>query len=588
MTKKPTYEELEKRVLELEKAELERNGTEVALRQSEDKYRQLFELESDALFLISSENGCILEANRAASEMYGYSREELLKRNKFIETVLDNLPIGLSVNHMAEGKTTYINKKFEEIYGWPKEELESVESFFQKVYPDPRYREQIKQKIMRDLQSGDPERMIWEGIKVTGKNGRQRIVLAKNIPLYEQNLMISTVQDITERQNLQFQLQQAQKMEAIGTLAGGIAHDFNNILSAILGYTELVLSSIEKGTTIEENLQQVYAAGMRAKDLVKQILVFARQSEEELRPIQLDTITKEVIKFIRSSVPTTIQIKQNIESNSVIMGNATQVHQILMNLCTNAAYAMEDKGGMLEVSLKDVKTDYSSVTSKSGLKPGEYLEIKVSDTGPGISADIIESIFDPYFTTKAPGEGTGMGLALVHGIVESYGGKITVHSTLGNGTAFTIYLPTIKKLKKIIPDELEILPVGTEHILFVDDELPIARIGSQILELLGYAVTTRTSSVEALALFRSKPKEFDLVITDMTMPNMTGDNLATELIKIRFDIPVILCTGFSKRISDKTASKIGIKAFAYKPIVKSELAKTVRKVLDEAKSPAHD
>jgi PAS domain S-box-containing protein len=782
LTRKPTYAELEKRVQELVKAELKRNRAEEALRQDEDKFRQLFELESDALFLINNANGRILEANRSATEIYGYSRqellnlrnvdlsaepertsqatqdklpivpvryhrkkdgtvfpveitashfewrgckvhiaairgidwrlhieeelreseqryrtlfernlnpiaiidkagryieanpafleftektkeqllqmtyfdfappgkrhiqemthrlfwetggtfekeyfidgklkiqeltvspisyrgidavvgvgkditerkqseanrkkmeEELIKRNQFIETILDNLPIGLAVNFIDEGKATYSNKKFEEIYGWPKEELEDIESFFQKVYPDPTYRKKIRKRVIEDIQSRDPARMVWEGFEATGKDGRKRIVFAKNIPLYEQNLMISTVQDITERQYLQNRLQRAQKLEAIGTLAGGIAHDFNNILSAIIGYTELALDSPEKSTTFHDNLQQVFAAGMRAKDLVKQILAFARQSEEELKPIRLDKSVREVLRFIRSSVPSTIKITQSIENDSVVMGNDTQVHQILMNLCTNAAQAMEAEGGILEVSLKNVVIDGSSQTDKMILKPGEYVEIKVSDTGAGISPDIIESIFDPYFTTKGPGEGTGMGLALVHGIVESYGGKITVDSKPGVATVFTIYLPKIKKQKEIISHEAEILPGGTEHILYVDDELPIASMGSLILESLGYAVTTRTSSVEALELFRAQPNKFDLVITDMTMPNITGDQLAAEMMKIRFDIPIILCTGYSKKITDKTASEIGIRAFAYKPIVRADLAKTVRKVLDE-------
>jgi PAS domain S-box-containing protein len=783
LTRKPSYAELSKRVRELEKAELEHKRAEEVLRQDEDKFRQLFELESDALFLINNANGRILEANRSAAGIYGYSRqellklrnvdlsaepestsqatrdalpivpvryhrkkdgtvfpveitashfewrgrkvhiaaireigwrlqieeelraseqryrtlfernlnpiaiidkagryieanpafleftektreqllqmtyfdfappgkrhiqqmtsrsfwetggtfekeyfidgklkiqeltvspisyrgidavvgvgkditerkqseanrkkmeEELIKRNQFIETILDNLPIGLAVNFIDEGKATYINKKFEEIYGWPKEELEDIESFFRKVYPDPKYREKIRKRVLEDIQSGDLARMIWEGFAATGKNGRKRVVFAKNIPLYEQNLMISTVQDITERQYLQNRLQQAQKLEAIGTLAGGIAHDFNNILSAIIGYTELALDSSAKSTTLQDNLQQVFAAGMRAKDLVKQILAFARQSEEELKPIRLDKSVREVLRFIRSSVPSTIKIKQSIENDSVVMGNDTQVHQILMNLCTNAAQAMEAEGGILEVSLKNVKIDGSFQTDKTVLKPGEYVEIKVSDTGVGISPDIMESIFDPYFTTKGPGEGTGMGLALVHGIVESYGGKITVGSKPGVGAAFTIYLPKIKKQKEIISHEAEILPGGTEHILYVDDELPLASMGSLVLESLGYAVTTRTSSVEALELFRAQPNKFDLIITDMTMPNMTGDQLAAEMMKIRFDIPIILCTGYSKKISDKTVSDIGIRALAYKPIVRADLAKTVRKVLDEA------
>ena len=385
-----------------------------------------------------------------------------------------------------------------------------------------------------------------------------------------------------EREKLRNQLVQSQKMESIATLAGGIAHDFNNILSSIIGFTELTLDDVEKGSIIEENLQEVYSAGKRARDLIRQFLTFARQSEEKLRPVQIDTIVKEVLKFIRSSIPTTIEIKQNIESDSLIMGNPTQVHQILMNCCTNAAYAMEDDGGVLEVTLKDVVIADNPTMSPVELKPGDYVELKISDTGVGIPSDILDSIFEPYFTTKAAGEGTGLGLAVVHGIVESYGGKIMVDSSRGRGTSFTIYLPVVKKQYKQTVYSAQSLPRGKERILFVDDEDQIANISGQILKRLGYSVTTCTSSMEAYELFRKKPDDFDLVITDMTMPNMTGDRLAVELMKIRPDIPVILCTGYSKKISDKTVSKIGVKALAYKPIAKADLAKTIRNVLDEA------
>ncbi len=406
--------------------------------------------------------------------------------------------------------------------------------------------------------------------------------------------MFGTAQDITvikkaeeERNDLQRKLQQTQKMESIGNLAGGIAHDFNNILSSVIGFTELALDDATKGTLLEDSLQEVYTAGKRGRDLVKQILAFARQTNEERKPLRVDTITKEVLKLIRSTIPTTIEIKASIESNSLIMGNSSQIHQMLMNLCTNAAQAMAAAGGILEVGLKDVELDGQSALPPLKLKAGNYIKITVADTGHGIPPDILGSIFEPYFTTKSVGDGTGMGLALAHGIVESYGGEITVESELGKVTIFSIFLPTTKRREDYRPYEDEKLPTGTERILFVDDEFSIAKMGSQVLERLGYQVTVRTSSVEALELFRSKPNEFDLVITDMTMPNMTGDELAMELIAFRPDIPVILCTGYSKNISDEKAAKIGIRAFAYKPVVKADLAKTVRKVLDDAKSGAH-
>jgi PAS domain S-box-containing protein len=407
----------------------------------------------------------------------------------------------------------------------------------------------------------------------------------------KENVIVGSVvacRDITENRKLLDQLHQAQKMESIGNLAGGIAHDFNNILSSIIGFTELALDDAAKGSTIEDSLQEIFTAGKRARDLVKQILAFSRQSEGEIKPLQVDTIAKEVLKFIRSTIPTAITIKQNINNDSVTMGNPTQIHQIIMNLCTNAAQAMEDRGGILEVNLNDVVMDNDSNMEAKGLKPGSYLELTISDTGAGIAPEIIDKIFEPYFTTKEQGKGTGMGLAMVHGIVENYGGKVTVNSTPGQGTLFAVYLPVIRKHGEQRTYEPEFLPTGTERILFVDDEAPLAKMGGQVLERLGYSVTTRTNSIEALELFRAEPNDFDLVISDVTMPNMTGDELAIEMMKIRPDIPLILCSGYSKKISDESATHIGIKAFVCKPIVKADFAKTVRKVLDAAKGETQE
>ncbi len=382
---------------------------------------------------------------------------------------------------------------------------------------------------------------------------------------------------------LEEQLRQAAKMEALGVLAGGVAHDFNNILTSIIGYTELALDTVEKESKIEDYLQQVYTAGLRATDLVKQILAFARKSDEKLESIRIDLILNEVLKFIRSSIPTSIELESNIKSESLIMGNATQIHQILMNLCTNAAHAMETEGGVLTVSLEDIVVNGYKKWNTVGLRQGSYIEIKVSDTGEGIARENIDAIFEPYFTTKEVGKGTGMGLALVHGIVESYGGKIMVDSPVGEGSVFTIYLPITKERNTHRPYKAEVLSTGEGQILYVDDEDQIVKMMRLALNRLGYSVTTRNSSLDALELFKLKPNEFDLVITDMTMPKMMGDKLAIELMKIRPDIPVILCTGYSKKMSDEIASKIGIKAFAYKPIVKADLANTIRKVLNEAK-----
>jgi len=389
---------------------------------------------------------------------------------------------------------------------------------------------------------------------------------------------------ISEKLNVELKLQQVQRMEAIGTLAGGIAHDFNNILSSILGYTELALETLKAESPLKVDLQKVYAAGLRAKDLVSQILAFARQSDETLEPIQIDSITKEVLKFIRSSLPTTIEIIHHLDSKSFIMGDPTQVHRIIMNLATNAAHAMQDKGGTLKISLKDIQVDETTHEGNTRLKSGNYIELTVSDNGHGIEPHVIDKIFEPYFTTKVPGEGTGLGLAMVHGIVDSYGGKIFVESTPGIETVFKIYLPICRESIIHEPYMSKDLPKGDERILFVDDEVQIAAVARRMLGQLGYSVTTRTNSLEALKLFQSKPDDFDLVISDMTMPTMTGDQLARRIIDIRPDIPFILFTGYSKNISEMKILEIGIKALSYKPIVREDLAKTVRKILDEAKN----
>jgi signal transduction histidine kinase/ActR/RegA family two-component response regulator len=388
---------------------------------------------------------------------------------------------------------------------------------------------------------------------------------------------------VEEKEKAQAQLHQHQKMESIGNLAGGIAHDFNNILASIIGFTELALDDAAPGTKLEENLNEVFIASKRAKDIVAQILAFARQTNEEVRPVQIKRILKECLKLLRSSLPTSIEIKQALNCDASVLGNPTLLQQALMNLATNAMHAMEQDGGILTVQLSNVDFDDEQVKKHHLPKSGTYIKITVSDTGIGIPEHTIQSVFEPYFTTKEPGKGTGMGLALVHGTIKKYGGTILVDSTLGQGTSFSILLPTTNNLDTETTYRSAVLPYGKERILFIDDELTIAKMGKQLLERWGYNVTCRTSSIEALELFRARAHDFDLIITDMNMPNLTGDKLAVELIKIRLDIPIILCTGYSKKMSEETASEIGIKAFVYKPFVKADFAKTVRKILDDVK-----
>ena len=382
-----------------------------------------------------------------------------------------------------------------------------------------------------------------------------------------------------EKRKLEAQLIQSEKMEAIGTLAGGIAHDFNNILFSIIGFTEMTMDDIEKGSPAESNLKQVHKAGQRAGDLVKQILTFSREDAQEQKPFQVKYVVKEALKFLRASLPSTIEIAQDIQSDWLLMGDSTQIHQVLMNLCTNAGHAMEEKGGVLDVALMDTELDSGFTATHQGLKPGPFLKITVTDTGYGIKPHLLDRIFEPFFTTKQPGEGTGLGLSVVHGIVKSHGGGIYAYSEPGKGSTFHVYLPAIKREWGEESETEKPVPGGTERILFVDDEPMLADLGEKVLKSLGYEVTVRTSSIDALALFRKQPDQFDLVITDMTMPHMTGDSLARAMIKIRSDIPIILCSGYSKEISEKIAKRIGIRAFVMKPILRRTMAKTIREGL---------
>jgi len=390
------------------------------------------------------------------------------------------------------------------------------------------------------------------------------------------------IQDEKEKAVLQFQLQNAKKLEAIGTLAGGIAHDFNNILGAIVGYTELGLSEVSKDTSLYIYLNEMLNAGLRAKDLVKQILAFSRQSKGERKPIEIVPVIKEALKLLRASLPASISIKENIDVNAgIIRANPTQIHQIIMNLCTNAGHAMSENGGLLEVILQNREIDEIEAERYSDISSGSYVELIVRDTGKGIEENVLDKIFDPYFTTKEKGKGTGLGLAVVHGIVKSYGGSISVNNKMGQNTSFHVFFPAIlKDLDQTVKHETKAIPTGKERILFVDDEQVIVELTKKMLNDLGYHVVVRTSSLEALELFKNKPEDFDVVITDINMPNMCGDELAKEILKIRPDIPIILCTGYYNLISDKKAKKIGIKCFIYKPIILENIAQTLRQVLD--------
>ena len=393
--------------------------------------------------------------------------------------------------------------------------------------------------------------------------------------------VLSFFRDITQRKQLETQLQQAYKMEAIGTLAGGIAHDFNNILSAIIGHAELAILNRRNPDNASRHLDQVLSASKRAAQLVQQILTFSRQNDLERKPLQIGPLIHEGLKMLRASLPSSIDIDCQIDDNhGMVMADPTQIHQVLMNLCTNAAHAMQGKQGRLRIVL-----DCLTITSKqaSPLKPGAYLRMSVEDNGHGMDCTIMDRIFDPYFSTKKSGEGTGLGLAVVHGIISGYGGRVEVQSQPEKGTQFTIYLPRIEQSNQVEEPafSLENLPSGKERILFVDDEELIVAIYDTLLRHLGYQVVSTTSSDEALSLFQKNADGFDIVITDLTMPKLTGEELSRQIIDLRPDIPIIICTGYSNQLSKEQAQSIGIRKYLMKPLVIDQLAHAVRDILDQ-------
>lgn len=399
--------------------------------------------------------------------------------------------------------------------------------------------------------------------------------------------VLSVLRDITEIKTIERKLQQSQKMEAIGILAGGIAHDFNNILFPIIAYTEMLLGDIPQESPFHSSLDEIYGAAMRAQSLVSQILTFARQEHGEVKLIKMQHIVKEALKLIRSTVPATIDIKDDISQKcGVINADPTQIHQIVMNLTTNAYHAMEETGGTMTLSLKETEINDQDAI-RLNIPQGFYACLTVSDTGTGIPKDIMGKIFDPFFTTKQQGKGTGLGLSVVHGIVKSSGGTILTDSEIDKGTVFTVYLPiaesNLKKDDLLQANQVKIsMRGGNERILIVDDEDMLIRLQKDMLERLGYKVTSFTSSFDALELFRTSPDKFDIVITDMTMPSMSGDKIALELIKIRPDIPILLYTGFSTIMSEEKALSMGIKGFLMKPVTVSQLDKKIREVLDSS------
>jgi PAS domain S-box-containing protein len=480
----------------------------------------------------------------------------------------------------SDGTIEYINPAFEKITGYNKKELIGTNP---RILKSGRQDEQFYQELWQTITRGESWHGFFVNRRKDGNLYREEAVIK---PIMDDDGVIhhfvTVKRDVTQENRLQRQLIQSQKMEAIGTLAGGIAHDFNNILSAILGFAELALFELTEGSRSHDDVSEIVKAGNRAKDLVRQILTFSRKTEQEFKPIDIIPLVSEALKFLRATLPSTIDIQNQIGVDRVeVLCNPTMVQQILMNLCTNAAHAMKDSGGILTVKLLEVEIENGGINKLPELPPGPYVRITIGDTGPGIETGILGRIFDPYFTTKEKGEGTGLGLSMVHGIAQSLKGAVEVESDSKRGTEFNVYLPRVLGKSGMTADHPQALSTGNERILLVDDEDVLATMGRLMLERLGYKVIVKTDSYKALETFRSQPDDFDLIISDKTMPRLTGFDLVEEVKKIRPDVPFIICTGYSDESETDKAARLGINRLIVKPLSMDDLAGAVRSVLDD-------
>jgi PAS domain S-box-containing protein len=522
----------------------ERKQAEMGLKKSEAKYRTLFENMAQGVFY-QKPDGKIFDFNKNALDMFGLTSDQFLRKTSFDPSwrVINEDGMNSSGDQHPSIVALRTGKPV----------LDAIAGVFNPVKND----------------------FVWLNINAIPqfKNGEPKP--------YQ---VFVTLHDITDLRKAESEIRQAHKMESIGILAGGIAHDFNNILSIIIGNAELALDDLSDWNPSYKNLKEIKIASLRAKDVVSQLLSFSRKTEQKQKPLDIKKVIKESIKLIRSSIPSSIEIHEEIpEKIDTILADATQIHQVLINLCTNASHAMLDDGGLLEIILCSKTLNKQTDKISKGLSPGNYIELIVKDSGSGIDLKIYDKIFDPYFTTKEVGKGTGMGLAVVHGIVKNHKGEIYVDSELGKGTTFTILFPAIAEQPQQNTEikEVKSNPPGKETILFVDDEEVLVDMAKKILEKFGYTVQISTNPVKALAIFEADPSLFDLVISDMTMPQMSGVKLSEKLREIQNNIPIIICTGHSSLIDEEKAKDIGISAFAMKPITMSEIAKLIRNVLDK-------
>ena len=518
----------------------EQKQAEATLRESEAKYRELVEHANSIIMRLDPE-GKITFFNEFAQGFFGYSEEEIVGRHVIGAILPEQDQAGFDSASML------------------KDILEHPEQY------------SFNENENR-LKNGKPVWISWTNKSICNAEGELTGILCIG-------------NDITKRKQLEDQLRQAQKMEAMGTLTGGIAHDFNNILGIILGYTEIAQHRLSAEDPIRKILDEVKTASLRGRDVVSQLLSFSRKNEQKQSFIDIRPVIQESLKMLRSTLPANIEFQTSIPSeNFTVEANSTQIHQILINLCTNAAHAMAENGGRLTVSLEQVRLSRNEIVFDSHLLPGDYIKLTVRDTGEGIDPKHLQRIFDPYFTTKDVDKGTGMGLSIALGIVKAHGGGIRTASRLGEGTTFEAFLPHARQnAREEEAQNKQALPSGTERILFVDDEKMLVDLNRARLHYLGYTVTSAFDPEQALKLFQSDPDSFELVITDMTMPGMTGDRLSREILSIRKDIPIILCTGYSERISRESAQAAGLAGYLEKPVDMHTLAATVREVLDRSR-----
>ncbi|HEX2966409.1 MAG TPA: PAS domain S-box protein [Syntrophorhabdaceae bacterium] len=495
--------------------------------------------------------------------------EALAEAEEAYRTAIESAPDGIALTR--EGIHIYANRKFAEIFGYTDIQQVIGKPLSLVIHPEDSERV-AKINHMREDGETVPLRYQFKGLKKDGTSSTIEI-FATRTTYRGKPVTLSFLRDVTDYKRLEEELRQSHKMEALGTLTGGIAHDFNNILAGILGFAEMAREDAPADGPLQYHLERVIKGAMRGRDLVKQMLTFSRKTEYDIKALPIVPIIEETLKLLRASIPTTIQIEfTTTAKKDVVVANATGVQQIILNLATNAAHAMRENGGKLSVSLSDAYDESSP-----------FLALTVRDTGTGMPPEVLKRVFEPFFTTKEAGHGTGMGLAVVYGIVRSFGGDISVHSTEGHGTVFQVYFPRAVTDASSDTESPVLPPSGNEHILFVDDEETLVDLGKRMLERLGYKVAATTSSVKALKMFIENPASFDLVITDHTMPELTGLRFAEKLLAMRPDLPIILCTGFSESLDPEKVKEAGIKQFLMKPLTKAELAAAVRRVLDHNK-----